>query len=516
MSDSIPFSSILEGDRARNSKKYGDLSGLIGSLESIGSIAPIVLSKRPASESEKTRADVNGFVYDLVAGGRRYAAMTQMKVAELHHGSVLTPGKLGFLFRSEVPEHELREAELDENLHRLDMDWIDNVLLIERVHTLKKASTRKWGYRQTAELLGPGYGLTNVTYALNIAKFLRNGDKEFLACSRMNEAISLLVKRQEDLALAEATKRNMARVQATPQTGAIGASFLDTLSGSILAPKQAAKEMSNRFANAEALLNPKPVEAVTSTQPTVITEPVVVPLSTLFRLGNSLTEVMPSYPDSFFDHIVTDIPYGIDMDNLTVKGKADVEAQHEVESNLTDMPVFLTQAYRLVRSGGFCVFFMDAEHFTYLLNLAKEIGWKTQDWMLIWVKTHPCRNGGAAYNFTKTYETAMVLRKDEKTVLRKHGPNSVWIGDGAAERKMYNNPFAKPFLLWKELILDNIAFPGQKIYDPYGGELSSSRAVANCGMIPYASEISTTHLARGVEHMKAVYSLIHASNVKFV
>lgn len=109
----------------------------------------------------------------------------------------------------------------------------------------------------------------------------------------------------------------------------------------------------------------------------------------------------------------------------------------------------------------------------------------------------------------------MVLRKDSETVLRKPRPSGIWTGDGAAERKLYNNKFAKPFLLWKELIFDNIAFPGQTIYDPFGGEFSSCRAAVNCGLIPYASEIEEVHYNRGLEQMKGVYALLHSTNVKF-
>ena len=48
--------------------------------------------------------------------------MKRLKVTELHHGSTLTPGKLGFVFADEVPEHTRKEAELVEqgaNIERI-------------------------------------------------------------------------------------------------------------------------------------------------------------------------------------------------------------------------------------------------------------------------------------------------------------------------------------------------------------------------------------------------------------
>ena len=122
-------------------------------------------------------------------------------------GACLTQEKLGFLFEEDVPEDIRREAEIDENLHRLDMDWIDNCLAIADVHQLKKANNTKWGYRQTAAMLGEGYGKTNVNYAVRIAKALKESDKDILACKSMDEAINVFVKRNEDKALAELHRR---------------------------------------------------------------------------------------------------------------------------------------------------------------------------------------------------------------------------------------------------------------------------------------------------------------------
>src|SRR4051812_17339790 len=144
---SIPFNSIIEGDRSRDFKKYGDLEGLKRSLQAIGSIHPIVLNKLPGNPILPDRD-----VYLLVAGGRRYRAMRELGITKLFHSSVLDPQRLGFLFKDEVPEHVWREAELDENLHRLQMDWIDDVVQIHRVHKLKKDHDPKWGMAQTGEL----------------------------------------------------------------------------------------------------------------------------------------------------------------------------------------------------------------------------------------------------------------------------------------------------------------------------------------------------------------------------
>ena len=484
----IPFSSIIEGVRAR--KDYGDLSGLKDSLRTIGSIHPIVLSQNPDN------------TYTLIAGGRRYRAMKELGVTELTHASVLTPGCLGFSFRADVPEDELREAELDENLHRLKPKWQEDCLLIEEVHRLKRAKhgTNKWGQAQTAELLGAGYGKSNVNTALKVAKLLRAQDKAILACENMDQALKTLMKRKEDEALAEMHRRVMPKATASPVSvpiivgpGASTSSFLDSFNSPSLAP---------------ILVDLKP-SVVPQSAPITTTQAIVIPLSSMFSCHDS---ILSDEPWPSVDHIVTDIPYGIDMDNLT--NVDSVRDTHDVDQNVSMMPIFLRKAFAAVRPGGFCVFFYDLDHHEKLQLWAADAGWRVQRWPFIAAKTSSAKNSAAQYNTTKNYECAMFLRRDSHTVLHKPATTSWKAYDFKSERDLYSNPFAKPFELWKD-IYDLIAFPGQSVLDPYCGEMSACRAAINCGLIPHGIEIDSSHYMRGLEHVKAAYALIHKSNVSF-
>jgi DNA modification methylase len=490
MTDSIPLSSIVEGDRAR--KQYGDLTGLANSLKTLGSIHPIVLSKE------------NNGSFRLIAGGRRLRAMKDAEFTEVFHGSILEPGRVGFLFRDEVPEDVLKEAELDENLYRLKPKWQEDVCLIADVHEVKqKKEGHKWGQRQTSELLGSGYGLSNVNHAIRLAKLVRASDKDILACETMSDAISVLVKRKEDEALAELQRRAMPSATSP-------SSFLDTLNINI------GGKRGDVIATGEELpgstLGDSDVQPAESPS---VGEPVVVHLSKMFVLGDAIV-TMSAMPESCIDHVVTDIPYGIDTDNMdTLKNISDVEAEHDVAENLALMEPFLKQTYRLVKSGGFCVFFYDLDHHEKLQVWARDIGWRVQRWPYVACKTSACQNNAAQYNFTKNYEVAMILRKDEKTVLRSQQSTSWKAYDFNAERRLYNNPFAKPFELWKDLY-SAIAFQGQTVLDPFCGEMSACRAAVNCGLIPFGIEINEQRFNRGLEHMRAVYALLHKSNVQFV
>lgn len=481
----ILFSTITEGERARNEKKYGQLDGLKKSIQEIGLIQPIVLAQQ-------------GDAFLLVAGGRRYRAMKELGVTELHHGTTLDPDRLGFLFKDEVPDHIRLEAELDENLHRLDMDWIDNALLIYRVHRAKKDKFPKWGQRQTAELLNNAGGVSKVNYALRAAKALLLSDKEVMACSSLDEANCLFTKRKEDEALAELQRRTMPKAPAPTPVSSDLSGLLGLLSA-----------------------GPSPDDLLRVAFPTIkltegpdtSTSKVVIPLSTMFRLGDFINVL--SSGDILCDHIVTDIPYGISMDNFNEQSISDLRATHDVDQNIEMMSPFLQLAYRCVKPGGFCVFFYDLDHHEKLQAWAKDAGWKVQRWPYIAAKSSQCQNNAAQFNTTKNYEVAMFLRKDEHTVLRKVITTSWKAYDFAAERKLYNNPFAKPFDLWKD-IYDAIAFPGQSILDPFCGEMSACRAAANCGLTPFGVELDEGRYNRGLDLMRSVYSLIHKSNVEFV
>lgn len=504
----IPFSSIIEGDRARNKKKYGNIEDLAESLKSLGTIQPIVLSKRWAKGSKREDNDLDmsdedairmgWLVFDLVAGGRRYRAMQHLNVKELYHGSTLDPQKLGFVFADEVPEHVRKEAELDENLHRLDMDWVDNCLLIADVHRTKKDIDPKWGVRSTAALLGEGYGKSHVNNAIRVAKLLRAGDDQILKCKSLMEALAVLIQRKEDEALAALQKRAMASI--TPQNIVISSkptgtsSFLDTLS-KVLGPSDPVT---------------KAVAATQQTGPTPATQPPVeIPLSRLFSLGD-----FRSVPWPKVDHIVTDIPYGIDMDNLDDKQIASVKDTHDVEQNVEQMEPFLRMAFDAVKPGGFLVFCFDLDHWNYIQKTAKAVGWRVQDWPFIACKTSACKNNAPAYNTTKNYEAIAYMRRDEKTVLRKPIPTSWKPYDFSIERSLYSNPFAKPFELWKD-IYDAIAFPGQHVLDPCCGQMSACRAAVNCGLIPHGIELSEKHYNAGLELMRKAFALVHKSNCTF-
>lgn len=494
----ILVSEILIGPRVRDTTKYGDIDGLKSSLTTYGSIHPILLHIREDGKPE------------LIAGGRRLRAIKSIGVEKLYKNSVLNPDRLGYSLASEQSEAQRKELELEENLRRLQMDWIDSVLAIADIHQINKAKDPSWGQRQTAELLNQKGGVAKVNYCIRTAKALRAKDEEVLSCTSLDQALQVFARRKEEEGISELQRRTAKKLGtispaatkpgheggvATKGTGGPTADLLKTLS--LLG--QEAQE-------------PNKTSLTPSHTPQSYQPKLTIPLSSMFALRDSILDDTP-WP--VVNHIVTDIPYGIDMENLDDKQVASVKESHGVEDNIALMLPFLQKAFVAVKPYGFCVFFYDLDHHEKLQAWAQEVGWRVQRWPYIAVKTSASRNQAAQYNTTKNYETAMLLRRDDKTVLRSAVPSSWKPYDFKVERELYNNPFAKPSALWKD-IYDMISFSGQSVLDPFCGEMSACRAAANSGLVPYGIEKYKQHFERGIHHMRNIYNLIHKNNCEFV
>lgn len=478
----------------RSRTDYGDLTQFKESLRELGVIQPLVLSR-----------DENGKMI-LAAGGRRLRSLIELGHTTLHEGVTCDPERPGFVWRDKMREDEILEVELEENLQRKGFTWTEEALMIRKVHAAKVRNNalvgKDWGQRQTGKLLGTSLGY--VSNILKVADLIVKGDKDILNAGGITEALKVLMERQENLAQRQLAER-------------AGASY--TPDGVTPAPLPQMPNLSVEIPNDSPvhLVNETGAQSHVSLTPS---QRMTVKLSNHLFQGDSLLDtpeakaILPQWPDACMDHIVTDIPYGIDMENLEgIRGLNRVEAQHDVAENVELMPLFLKQAYRLLKDGGFCVFFYDLDHHEKLQGWALKEGFRVQRWPLVWVKSHRCKNDAAAFNFTKATEVAMVLRKGTATLTKPQGLNYI-IADGSVERKLYDNPFAKPFAVWK-FIYDAIAIQGQKVLDPFAGEMSATRAAVICGLTPYACELESTHFNRGVEHFKESFRLLTAGNVEF-
>jgi len=160
--DSITFSSIDIGERARTI--YNNIEQLAQSIEDHGLIQPIVL----VPTGYDSDYDIWPITFGLDAGGRRYHALKHLLETDrwdgvLHHATTSDKSRPGFVLKGADQSTPLDRlmTELAENLDREDMDWRDEVKLINRAWTLARADadskSEKLLMRDFGSMLGCGY-----------------------------------------------------------------------------------------------------------------------------------------------------------------------------------------------------------------------------------------------------------------------------------------------------------------------------------------------------------------------
>lgn len=400
---------------------------------------------------------------NLIAGGRRCAAARLLGWTDIKACYVGT-----------LTDDEREELELEENVRRKDMSWQERVLAIARIHAKKELNGAltgtKWGYRETGELLG--LQLSNVSYALAAAKGLRDKDVQTLACGSLLDFVKLQLQRKEDEALASMAQEP---------------SF-------VRPPTEELDETSRELMQQES--------AIVNLQ--------CYPANALDFLDTCIRASI------YVDHIITDPPYAIDMDNIQQENQGlNVErtaAEHEELANIVLLKTFLYKSFLITRETGFCVLWCDQDVWNFLKNNAEDAGWRVQRWPLVWVKTDPCQNMAAQYNFTKKTEIAMVLRKPG-AVLNQHCPSNYWVGPGE-DKSVFNHPFAKPLDLHRWAI-NAVSQPGQTILDPFAGSGTCPVACIQSGRTPIAVELKDIHYNECLENMKKAYRMLHGETVRF-
>lgn len=476
----IPVASINDKDRIR--KDYGDIDELAESIRTLGLLQPIVVK-------------LDG---TLIAGGRRLRAMRKLAWTEIP-----------VTYFEVADEVTLRILEVEENVRRKPMSWQERVLAIALVHerqALKKAlASEKWTQTATGELLG--MSSANVSYALELAGLIRQGDKEVDKCEKLWDAINLLVKRKAEESNKLLAKMTLPAVDINAARKMLTDSNLeDTEIFTTVGGTPSAGGVGTLADDGEMPGQP------------LVGDTIEIPLSRMVILGDSL-EVIKQIPADAVDHIITDWPFGIDMDYIDqsnphggMKNLDDTKAEHTVEGNDALQATIIPELFRVLKPGGFFITFMDAMLWQKTYDRVLAAGFKAQRWPLIWHKTHRCMNQMALYNFTKDYEIAIVCRKGNATLLSPQA-SSIYMGATDEGTRALQHPFAKPPKLWQWLF-SAVAHKGQLVLDPFAGVGSSTLAAIEHGLQPLAIEINEKYHAACVVNVSEHYRRT-LKNVKF-
>lgn len=490
----VPIDEITIGDRVR--KDFAHVPELANSIREDGLIQPIVLDYNKR----------------LIAGESRIRAHRLLGLKTIRA-----------VFRGVLDEAQLVVLEATENNARKDLTWQERVLSVDKVHRIRSTNAalagEVWGVRETGKLLGQGK--SNISLATTLAEYIHANDPEIVAASGPREAYAILMARQAkeaDRLIAAmtipagkpTTKYTGPAVETKPLPVPDDA-FFATLEGDgplrVTTPFQPGVQAPS--ADNEDPGAPGQVVGGTGT---------VVPLSQMLFNANAVDFCRDLSPDSF-DHIITDWPYGIDMDMLNDNnqhgGMKNIDVtrdQHDVKENEELHSVIMPELYRILKPGGYFITWTDFMQWQRNYDLAISAGFRVQRWPLVWHKTSACMNQAANTNFTKNYEIAIVCRKGNSALSRPQ-PSSIWTGGNDTETKALGHPFAKPFGLWNWLF-EAVTRKGQSVLDPFAGVGSSTVAAVRYGLRPVACELVKDHHDKLVVNVSNVYKSLDPS-VKF-
>ena len=488
---------------------YGDIDALAKSISEHGLIQPIIINQ------EKR----------LIAGGRRLAAMQQLGWTEIP-----------IVYRETLTEDELYVLELEENVRRRDETWQERCLHIATIHRLKQKAKAiegdSWTQRATAELLGVD-SVREVNHALLMARLLESEldenkkpkpDARFWPCETISEAFRLHFRDEADRGLAELARRQAERSAAVAQIEVeeedvdLG-EFEDAQGQAVIVIGEPtdplAKARAQYYSN--PLNPPGSFEEYWQYRQAMLDDKQNTIYLSKQLINTNCIDFMRSNPGRF-DHVITDIPYAIDLDMISQSNNKfraidTVEELHDVDYNLQLIADFFPAAFSTIKEKGFCITWCDQMLWQYMYDHAVKAGFAVQRWPITWVK-NTAMNSCIAYNTTKNTEIAIVCRKKGTTLAKQ--PNTSVIQCGKDDIcNSIDHPFAKPFEIWKFLV-EMATLEGQSILEPFAGRGSGVISMLRLNRAVLGTELDTTHYNALLENVKQLHYLPINPNYKFV
>lgn len=483
----------------------------------------------------------------LIAGWRRYTAsqMAGLTQVPVH-------------YRETLSDADYQEIEYEENFQRLDFTWQQTVDAVCKIHATRKRQAAiegtAWTRQMTGALLG-GYSDSYVDNCINLQPYLVAKDKEIIESEDITSALRVILRRREDEAMKEKARRSslgLSTATALPNLNDLLGIQKVTVNpntdpdhpenwkpciacdGTGKTSKGLTCHVCLNMTKEEHLVNQQKIHqafaeikakqpASTPLTPTgeadllaSVTRSIIdelidsaddaehsVDLSHTTFLGDSARVILPAWPPECVDHVITDMPYAIDVDLLQQSSEALIDVSrisstHQVGENLDLYSSMFPAVFRVLKDGGFFITWCDIMNWQYLYDLAINTGFKVQRWPITWHKTSICKCQMAHVLFTKNTEIALVCRKGKASL---PAPVQSCVIAAPNDSAKVSNPFAKPFAVW-EFLIESVSIEGQSILDPCAGEGSCTIAALRMNRKALAIEKDETHYPYLVENVK--------------
>lgn len=463
---------VVEG---RIREELHDVEKLAESIRDNGLLQPILV------EWSKTEGH-----YYLRNGGRRYTAYTLLASNKVPNANPDEYKHIPVRVFDEMSAHQRIKIELEENLRREGMTWIEKVKGIVKYHKAAKRAAlldgEKWSQQETGDLLN--LDQASVSVAFTVYEQIQAGNQKVIEAESTAEALKVIASSKLDEAQAEQMRRINLKRTASSQVQSTATS-MDT-QGQV---------------TPLARISPSIISTAGAKTPETVVDKIQFTkeqIADFYHQGDCL-ELLPRLAaQQTINHIICDPPYGIDMDNLVMEGVERIADTHTVEGNLALLPAFLEVAFKTIANDGFLCMWYDLDHHEKIHSWATKIGWRVQRWPLVWCKTTPCRNSQAQYNITKSTEVCYFMRRSEESILKSKQSRNYILAPSVATN---DHPFVKPSELW-EYLISSVSSSGQTVLDPFAGNGSSLASIFQLGRTPIGCEVDSKHIAGGLSYIQ--------------
>lgn len=381
----IPIAEITVDENKVKEVDKETIDKIAASIKQLGQIHPILVQR------------VNN-TYHVVAGLKRLLAHRALGEAAIE----VTVANI------EMDPDTAEEMSIHENLKRANLEWWQEVKLVEAAHRLyqkrhdKRSDRRRrgrpkddeadevWGMRQTAEALGLALG--RVSQDIQLANRVE-----------LNPALKMVKDKRTAMKLIRKTVQQIEAEEAAGGT--------------------------DSFAKGG------------------------VPRDDLL-LGDSMS-VLKLIPEMTYDACITDPPW------LKFQGRSQLEKDESTDK------VF-NEVFRVLRFNTFLYAFVGFEDWFYYRDYLPRLGFTVAKTPLIWVKEGAMSPVGVArWEYNRDFELILLAVKGTPALTHSVNQSGVLVHKIVPPRNMIH-PHEKPVGLIKKLILDS-TYEGSSIIDPFAG-----------------------------------------------
>lgn len=378
----------------------------------------------------------------LLAGERRSRAVRRLREAPngdgyKHDGGRVPYSHIPYVLASELTSDQFVQAELEENIRRSDLTWQERVRAIAELHKLRSFQAEKRGETQSFTAT---------------ASEIKGERAEGQEITEISNAVIL-------------------------------SDFLDDpFVSAARDEKEARKIIKEEMKSQERIRRANDYDLST--------------IDHKLFLG-SCFDIGPEF-NNFFDCIVTDPPYGIDIHK---KETFDVHVHEYDDSDeafaeiCTKLP---TLSYRVCRPDAHIYVFCDIRRFSDLFVSFEVGGWTVWPRPLIWDKGNTGSFGNIEYGFRACYDAILFARKGDRKVTA--GYRDVI---NITQATNLPHPAGKPHLLYADIIKRS-CLPGDRVGDFFCGSGPIFPAAVEQKVIAYGWEINPKYHAIAAETLSKV------------